>query len=87
MRTIPIRPYIPAAKRDDDEAPLLEPGPLKGRGTAWTIDHRYAKQSSEPEDDGWGNLDQRASEERVAPATQIIEEHVKNGRVVERLRM
>lgn len=76
MRTIPIQPYVPAAKRD--EAPMPEAGPLKGRGTAWTIEHRYAKQSSELEDDGWGNLDQQASEERVAPATQIIEEHVKS---------
>ena len=75
MRTIPIQPYVPSAKRD--EAALPETGPLKGRGTAWAIEHRYAKQSSELEDDGWGNLDQQASEERVAPATQIIEERVK----------
>ena len=65
MRTIPIQPYVPAAKRD--EAPVPEAGPLKGRGTAWTIEHRYARQSSELEDDGWGNLEQQASEERVAP--------------------
>ncbi len=76
MRTIPIQPYVPSAKRN--EAPLPEAGPLKGRGTAWAIEHRYARQSTELEDDGWGNLDQQASEERVAPATQIIEEHVKS---------
>ena len=76
MRTIPIQPYVPVAKRD--EAPMPEAGPLKGRGTAWAIEHRYAKQSAELEDDGWGNLDQQAREERVAPATQIIEEHVKS---------
>jgi DNA repair photolyase len=75
MRTIPIQPYVPSAKRD--EAALPEAGSLKGRGTAWAIEHRYAKQSSELEDDGWGNLDQQAGEERVAPATQIIEERVK----------
>jgi len=76
MRTIPIRPFVPAASRG--EAPVPEAGALKGRGTAWHIEHRYAKQSSELEDDGWGNLEQQASEERVAPATQIIEEHVKS---------
>ncbi len=75
MRTIPIQPYVPSAKRDEAAPP--EAGPLKGRGTAWAIEHRYAKQSSELEDDGWGNLDQQAGEERVAPATQIIEERVK----------
>ena len=76
MRTIPIRPYVPAAKRD--AAPLPEASSLKGRGTAWAIEHRYSKQSGQLEDDGWGNLDQEASEERVAPTTQIIEEHVKS---------
>jgi len=75
MRTIPIQPYVPTARRD--EAPLPEAGPLKGRGTAWAIEHRYARQSSGLEDDGWGNLDQQAGEEHVAPVTQIIEERVK----------
>ena len=74
MRTIPIKPYVPAGKRDEA---LPEAGPLKGRGTSWTIEHRYAKQSSELEDDGWVNLEQHASEERLVPATQIIEERVK----------
>ena len=54
------------------------PGTLKGRGTAWAIDHRFVRQTSEPCDDGWGPLDQQASEEVVAPATQIIEERVKS---------
>jgi len=76
MRTIPIKPYVPSAQRDEEPRP--EAGPLKGRGTAWTIEHRYAKQACELEDDGWGSLDQQAGEERLAPATQIIEEHVKS---------
>jgi DNA repair photolyase len=54
------------------------PDPLKGRGTAWAIDHRFTRQVSEACDDGWGLLDQQASEERIAPATQIIEERVKS---------
>lgn len=51
---------------------------LKGRGTAWAIAHRYTRQPSESFDDGWGTLDQAASEERVPVATQIIEERVKS---------
>ncbi len=51
---------------------------LKGRGTAWAITHRYARQPSESFDDGWGTLDQAASEEQVPVATQIIEERVKS---------
>jgi DNA repair photolyase len=61
------------------EAPALpSAGSLKGRGTAWAIDHRFTKQASESYDDGWGTLDQEASEEHLPPATQIIEEHVKS---------
>jgi DNA repair photolyase len=51
---------------------------LKGRGTAWAIQHRYTRQPSETFDDDWGTLDQAASEEHVPVATQIIEEHVKS---------
>ncbi|KQW36436.1 radical SAM protein [Rhizobacter sp. Root404] len=53
-------------------------GPTKGRGTVWAIEHRYAKQLTEAYDDGWGTLDQQASEERVPPATSVIEERVKS---------
>jgi DNA repair photolyase len=52
--------------------------PLKGRGTAWSIDHRFARQAVHPCDDGWGNLDQQATEVTLAPATQIVEERVKS---------
>jgi len=51
---------------------------LKGRGTAWAIAHRYTRQPSESFDDGWGTLEQAASEEHVPVATQIIEERVKS---------
>ena len=54
------------------------PNAVKGRGTAWAIEHRFARQTSEFCDDGWGLLDQQATEERIAPATQIIEERVKS---------
>jgi hypothetical protein len=60
----------------DGPGPL--PGPVKGRGTAWAIEHRYSALSSESFDDGWGTLDQSVEEERLPPATQIIEERVKS---------
>jgi DNA repair photolyase len=52
--------------------------PVKGRGTVWAIEHRFASQVSETCDDGWGSLDQAALEEQVSPGTHIIEEQVKS---------
>ena len=53
-------------------------GPQKGRGTVWAIEHRFSQQASEVCDDGWGSLDQQATEERLPPTTTIIEERVKS---------
>jgi DNA repair photolyase len=64
-----------------DEAPRPEAVrgvPAKGRGTVWAIEHRYARQTGESYDDGWGTLDQQASEERLGPETTVIEERVKS---------
>jgi DNA repair photolyase len=52
--------------------------PLKGRGTAWDLPHRFTRLQHETFDDGWGSLDQEAAEERLPPATEVIEEHVKS---------
>ena len=76
MPTIPIRPYVAQARRTGPAMPQVEA--RKGRGTGWAIEHRYARQTSEHEDDGWGTLEQIASEEQIAPQTQIIEERVKS---------
>src|SRR5436305_4672899 len=54
------------------------PGPVKGRGTPWAIEHRYSGEAHESFDDGWGTLDQHVQEEHLPPATQIIEERVKS---------
>ncbi|MFL6660564.1 MAG: PA0069 family radical SAM protein [Rhizobacter sp.] len=54
------------------------PGPVKGRGTPWAIEHRYSGEAHESFDDGWGTLDQNVQEEHLPPATQIIEERVKS---------
>src|SRR5690349_7616163 len=56
---------------------LVPIGALKGRGTAWSIAHRFTTQAHEAYDDGWGTLGQAASEERVQPETQVIEAPVK----------
>ncbi len=60
---------------DRDHLPL-PPASLKGRGTVWSIAHRYASTGATPFDDGWGTLDQQATEETLAPTTQIIEQRV-----------
>jgi len=52
--------------------------PVKGRGTTWEIEHRFSAQRSEAYDDGWGTLDQEASEQHLPPTTQVIEERVKS---------
>ena len=52
--------------------------PLKGRGTAWAIDHRFNPTVRELLDDGWDTLAQSAQEEQESPATQVIEEQVKS---------
>ena len=56
----------------------LPAGALKGRGTAWAIEHRFTGDSHEAFDDGWGTLEQEAREEAAAPQTQIIEQRVKS---------
>ena len=76
---IPLYIYsMDNASRNPRTAPLPAPTTLKGRGTAWAIDHRFTTQVNEACDDGWGLLDQQASEEHLPPATQIIEERVKS---------
>lgn len=50
----------------------------KGRGTTWALEHRFSAQHAEPWDDGWGTLDQQASEELVPPQTRIVEERARS---------
>jgi DNA repair photolyase len=61
----------------DEPAAVPIAGPIKGRGTAWAIEHRYSKEQHEAYDDGWGTLEQAAAEEHVAPGTQVIEQRVR----------
>ncbi len=48
----------------------------KGRGTGWAIAHRFERDEREAFDDGWGTLSQDAVEERLAPGTRVVEQHV-----------
>ena len=59
-RSSPHQPQL--QEPDPASVPLA---PLKGRGTAWAIDHRFQSTHTEPADDGWGGLDQAAQEEVV----------------------
>ena len=74
-------PHSRARPISRDEAPrpeaLARPS-VKGRGTVWAIEPRYARRGGESFDDGWGTLEQSASEERLPPETTIIEERVKS---------
>jgi len=60
------------------EAPVHLPASTKGRGTAWAIEHRFAGSQHQAEDDGWGSLEQAATEQHLPAATQVIEERVKS---------
>ena len=52
--------------------------PLKGRGTAWAMEHRFSARARDGFDDGWGTLEQAAREEHAPPGTQVIEEGVRS---------
>ena len=65
------------ASRSATVSPALR-GPIKGRGTVWSIEHRFTTRAHDAFDDGWGTLEQEAGEERLPPATRISEEHVKS---------
>ncbi|MEJ8853956.1 PA0069 family radical SAM protein [Variovorax robiniae] len=51
---------------------------LKGRGAATRIPHRFEKNARDAYDDGWGTLEEGASEERSAPQTEVRFEDAKS---------
>ena len=78
MRTIPIQPdHAPQASPTSGLMHGLPVAPVKGRGTAWSLAHRFSSDSRQPHDDGWGTLDQSVNEQVLPPATQVLEERVK----------
>src|SRR3954469_122444 len=58
-------------------SPLDGIAALKGRGTAWAIEHRFTVHPHEAFDDGWGTLDQAVEEQTIGRETQVVEAHVK----------
>ncbi|MBX3602228.1 MAG: PA0069 family radical SAM protein [Rubrivivax sp.] len=72
----PPRPAAPPAT-----LVFVPPAALKGRGTAWAIEHRFDDRSRERFDDGWGTLERAAQAEAgadMAPGTQLLDEQVKS---------
>jgi DNA repair photolyase len=51
--------------------------PHKGRGTTWSIEHRFTVDPREPFDDGWASVDGLDAEVSARPLTQIDEQQVK----------
>lgn len=49
---------------------------LKGRGTAWSIAHRFERDAREACDDGWGTLEAEACAPGSAPRTEFARERV-----------
>ena len=54
------------------------PAPIKGRGTASLIAHRFQREGRECADDGWGGLDETARETHEPPATPVVLEQAKS---------
>ena len=73
----PGRPKCFSPPRGADDVCRRPGGSLKGRGTAWALQHRFTRNAHEAFDDGWGTLEQNAQEEHLPPATHIIEEKAK----------
>jgi DNA repair photolyase len=72
----PARPAGPPAT-----LVFVPPAALKGRGTAWAIEHRFDERARESFDDGWGTLQQAALDEAAgdsAPGTRVLDEQVKS---------
>ena len=56
--------------------PVALPGPIKGRGSASSLAHRFAQQAREAFDDGWGDVssgpgDEPAEGQPPAPVTSV----------------
>jgi DNA repair photolyase len=69
------------ATPDEWAAASATPRAVKGRGTAWAIEHRFSRERHEPFDDGWGA--QMAESPRDAQAgtrlaTEVSEEQVRS---------
>ena len=69
---------LPRRPVADTVVATASPDALKGRGTAWAIEHRFSVQQQVGFDDGWGSLQHIASGAPQAPPTQVTEESVRS---------
>jgi DNA repair photolyase len=76
-KTIPIVRADPHSRNPRDPR---EPAALKGRGTAWAIASRYARDDRSAFDDGWGTLDEAcaSSDDKATSATQVTPQYVRS---------
>ena len=83
-----MTPLVPCPPADDVDRPSVDGSSsppsrsadaraLKGRGTAWAIEHRFSREQHAAFDDGWGTLEQDAVAELVPVHTEVIEQQVK----------
>ncbi len=74
MPSQPDRPFPPSATL------LYAPVPtVKGRGTVWALEHRFARESRASLDDGWGTLARAAAEDcSGSPGTDVHAESVRS---------
>ena len=78
LKTVYIHSMSAKPTRIATAQPALVPlASIKGRGSATTMPHRFERHEREQVDDGWGSLEQDAVEERLPPATQVIEEQAR----------
>ena len=73
--------HRPPQARPPIAVPPAGTGTLKGRGTAWAIDHRFVRTHHQAEDDGWDNAQASASASSeaggAAVPTQVFEQSVR----------
>ena len=77
MRIIPIHAARPAPAAANLLVHGLPQAAVKGRGTAWSLAHRFSVDERTAYDDGWDTLAQVVQEQALPPSTQVLEEHVK----------
>lgn len=56
----------------------MAPAATKGRGTVWALPHRFAADSREAFDDGWGATAQQVQDQPLGPQTQLIKEQARS---------
>jgi DNA repair photolyase len=70
-----MKPAMPTLSSPDERNGAA---PIKGRGTATALRHRFARDARQVEDDGWGmGHDEEGGADRPPVLTQVTHEHAK----------